>query len=162
MSNDADRAAVATGRLLAKKKLTISVCESCTGGMLSAAITSVPGSSRYFLGGVIAYSDAIKMSVIKVAPSVIRRSGAVSAASARAMALGVRKITGSDIGAAITGIAGPGGGSRHKPVGTVYIAMATKKKVSVRKYSFNGRRQMVRKSAIRETFALLKEMLNSL
>lgn len=162
MRNDADRAAAAAGRLLYKKKLTISVCESCTGGMLGAAITSVPGSSRYFLGGVIAYSDSMKMSVVKVAPSVIRRSGAVSAASARAMALGVRKITGTDLGAAITGIAGPGGGSRHKPVGTVYIAVAAKNKVAVRKFSFHGRRKTVRESAVRETFALLNEMLSRL
>lgn len=151
--------ATAVGRLLAAQHLTLSVCESCTAGALGAAITQVPGSSQYFLGGVIAYADAIKTSVVGVAPSLLRRSGAVSAAAARAMALGVRRLVGSDTAVAITGIAGPAGGSRRKPVGTAYIAVAVRKRITVRHYAFRGGRQTIRKSAVRAALVLLRQML---
>lgn len=151
--------AAAIGRLLAAQELTLSVCESCTAGLFGAAITEIPGSSRYFAGGVIVYSNAIKTSLVGVPSSVIRRSGAVSAASARAMAVGVRRLTGSDIGVAITGIAGPGGGSRRKPVGTVYIAVAARKRIAVGRHVFRGGRQAVRRSAVRAALARLHQML---
>ena len=147
------------GRLLAARNLTVSICESCTGGMLGAAITSIPGSSKYFLGGIIAYSNAVKTRSVGINPSALRHEGAVSALIARQMALGVKRKLRSDIGVGITGIAGPGGGSRNKPVGTVYIAVAVRKKILVKGYRFKGGREAIRRAACEHAFVLLREIL---
>ena len=147
------------GKLLTKKQMTLTVCESCTGGMLGSIITSTPGSSRYFVGGIIAYSDFIKKKIVGVKGSTLKRSGAVSAEVAKEMALGVRRKMMSDIGIGITGIAGPTGGSREKPVGLVYIGVAMKRKVFARRFLFEGGRQTIRKSACIEALGLLKKIL---
>ncbi|MDH4210280.1 MAG: nicotinamide-nucleotide amidohydrolase family protein [candidate division WOR-3 bacterium] len=150
------------GGMLLERKLRISVCESCTGGMLGAAITSAPGSSRYFAGGVIAYSDAVKKNVVGVKRSTLERFGAVSAQTAREMARGVRNRMRSDVGVAITGIAGPNGGTAKKPVGLVYIAVAAGKRCKVKRFMFIGGRQTVRKSSVKKAFDMIREMLRVL
>src|SRR5437867_2067211 len=103
------------GELLASSGMTLALAESCTGGLLGDMLTDVPGSSAYFLGGVVAYHDDLKTALLDVPPAVIRQYGAVSAECALLMARGVRGITGADIGISITGIAGPGGGTAAKP-----------------------------------------------
>jgi nicotinamide-nucleotide amidase len=149
------------GKLLATKKLTISVCESCTAGMLGAAFTSISGSSKYFQGGFIAYSDTVKKKIVGVKARTLEHFGAVSAESASEMALGVKKKIKSDIGIAVSGIAGPGGGSKEKPIGTVYIAVAMKKTVTVKRFLFKGRRQTIRRSACKHALELLREELRN-
>jgi nicotinamide-nucleotide amidase len=112
------------GRLLGERGVTVAVAESCTGGLIGHRITEVPGSSRYFLLGAVTYSNEAKRSVLGVRREVLRRYGAVSTETAEAMAEGVRRVAGADVGVATTGIAGPGGGSPSKPVGTVCVALA--------------------------------------
>lgn len=103
--------------------LTVSTAESCTGGLVAHALTEIPGSSAYFLGGVVAYADATKQAELDVPKGLIERHGAVSAQVARAMAEGARRRVGSDLAVSVTGIAGPGGGTDAKPVGLTYIAV---------------------------------------
>ncbi len=146
-------------RLLRARQLTVSVCESCTGGMLGAVITAVPGSSAYFLGGVIAYANSAKTRIVDVRPSLIKRFGVVSDEVAREMASGVRKRLGSHIGIGVTGIAGPDGGSREKPVGTVFIAIARKTSVTVKRYTFKGSRKKIREAACKHALEQLEELL---
>lgn len=159
MTNDALIRLV--GRILVRKRLTISVCESCTAGMLGALLTRIPGSSQYFVGGIIAYSDRVKRIIVGVRAQTLKHFGAVSAESAREMAKVVRRIMKSDISVAITGIAGPGGGSTDKPVGTVYIALAKKRGVVVQKFRLRGRRQTIRQSACKYALELLSRELSN-
>lgn len=114
----------AVGELLLKKGLSIATAESCTGGHIGHLITRVPGSSRYFMGGIIAYSNEVKERQLGVKPETLKNHGAVSEATIREMAENVRKILNTDIGVASSGVAGPGGGSPEKPVGTVWVAYA--------------------------------------
>jgi PncC family amidohydrolase len=143
-------------KILLKKKLTLSICESCTGGMLGSIITSVPGSSKYFRGGIIAYSNEVKRKIVGVKPDTLRKYGAVSAIVAQEMAKGVRQKLKTAIGIGITGIAGPKGGSKKKPVGLVYIAISQKRRIIVRRHQFKGNREKVRKRACEEALSLLK------
>lgn len=128
------------GNLLREKGLTISAAESCTGGYLSSEITDVPGSSRYMMGGVVAYSNEAKSNLLGVDPAIIEQAGAVSMESAMAMARGVKKRFGSDIGVSTTGIAGPGGGSEEKPVGLVWMGFCIREKEFALKAQFSGDR----------------------
>ncbi|HET7034765.1 MAG TPA: nicotinamide-nucleotide amidohydrolase family protein [Thermomicrobiaceae bacterium] len=111
--------------LLPRHGLTLATAESCTGGLVAQRITSVAGSSTYYVGGVVAYSNELKMSLLGVPPELLERHGAVSRQCALAMAAGIRERTGAAIGVATTGIAGPGGATATKPVGLVYVACAT-------------------------------------
>jgi nicotinamide-nucleotide amidase len=121
---------------LGMKGATLAVAESCTGGMVAERITSIPGSSRVFLGGAVVYSNELKNIFAGVDPALIAQHGAVSAQVAKAMADGIRKKTGATIGLAVTGIAGPGGGTEEKPVGLVYIAVAHGKEIEVAEKNF--------------------------
>ncbi|KPK26696.1 MAG: hypothetical protein AMJ61_08160 [Desulfobacterales bacterium SG8_35_2] len=120
-----DTIASVVGKLLLKQGKMLATAESCSGGLIGHKITSVPGSSRYFAGGVIAYSNDLKEKLLGVESELLSRHGAVSSAVAKAMAAGIRSKTASDIGLSVTGIAGPSGGTREKPVGTVFIALST-------------------------------------
>ena len=113
------------GKLLRSKGLTVSVAESCTGGRLGDMLTDVPGSSDYFIGGVISYGNDAKVSLLGVKPRTLKAKGAVSEEVAIQMAAGVRTKVGADIGIGITGIAGPAGGTPTKPVGLVYVAVSS-------------------------------------
>jgi len=145
---------------LKAKNLTLSVAESCTGGDLGNRITNVPGCSQVFLGGVIAYANEIKKELLKVEEKVLLKHGAVSAAVAKEMAAGVKKLTGSDIGIAITGIAGPGGATKGKPVGLVYIHLcANDREMGIYKIS-PGHRQLVKTRTVNYALNLLKRYLS--
>ncbi|MDD5265381.1 MAG: nicotinamide-nucleotide amidohydrolase family protein [Candidatus Bipolaricaulis sp.] len=138
--------------LLAKELLgrgwTLAVAESCTGGGLGARITGTPGSSAYFLGGIIAYDNRVKKDMLGVPETVFAESGAVSRASAEAMAAGCLQRFGADVAVSITGIAGPGGGTPDKPVGLVYIAVATRSSERSEENRFSGDRASVRRQAV--------------
>jgi len=132
------------GELLRRKGLTLSLAESCTGGLVAKLVTDVAGSSEYFLEGAVTYADAAKIRVLGVSPALLAEHGAVSSEMAMAMATGMRNNSGSDIALAVTGIAGPGGGSAEKPVGTVFIALATAAGCRAQGYRFSGSRDEVR------------------
>lgn len=124
--------------------LTLAVAESCSGGLIAKCITDVPGSSAYFLEGLVTYSNDSKMRLLGVPPDLLNSSGAVSSECASAMAKGVRQVSGSDLGLAVTGIAGPDGGSEDKPVGTVFISLAAPDGCWTKRFRFNGSRDEVR------------------
>ena len=147
------------GKLLKTKKLTVSVAESCTGGMLGEMITRIPGSSEYFQGGVISYSAKVKEDLLKVPPEVIKKYGEVSKEVAQLMAEGVRRCCHSDIGISITGIAGPGGATEKKKVGLVYMALADDKKTITQKHQLFGDRQLIRLRASRRALNMLRMYL---
>jgi nicotinamide-nucleotide amidase len=138
---------------------TLSVAESCTGGLIAQRITSIAGSSKFFIEGVVAYSNDAKTRALGVEPILILEHGAVSAPVAEAMAEGVRKRTGTDFGLSVTGIAGPGGGSVEKPVGLVYIALADDLTTQHRKLMLPGDRNLVRWRASQAALDLLRRRL---
>jgi nicotinamide-nucleotide amidase len=157
---DDDRFEQVIGLLLTMKRKTLSVAESCTGGLIMDMITNVPGSSEYFLGGVVAYSNELKMKKLKVPKSVLDKSGAVSEEVALAMAEGVKQFSSSDIGLSITGIAGPTGDTPTKPVGMVCMAIAWEGGCASRHYNFLGtRREIKEQSAIACLDMLRKHLL---
>ena len=126
---------------MTERKLTLAVAESCTGGLITDRLTDIPGSSAFFERGVVTYSNAAKIALLGVPEAVIREHGAVSAETARLMAEGVRKSAGTDLGLAVTGIAGPSGGTEAKPVGTVFIALACGETTVCRPYAFRWERR---------------------
>lgn len=130
--------------LFHRHKLTLSLAESCTGGLVAKRITDIPGSSAYFLEGAVTYADRAKIRALGVSPRLLAEQGAVSADVAMAMARGIREVSGSDIALAITGIAGPEGGSGEKPVGTVFLALATPAGCQAQGYGFSGSRDEIR------------------
>ncbi|MBI3564297.1 MAG: CinA family nicotinamide mononucleotide deamidase-related protein, partial [Elusimicrobia bacterium] len=139
----------ALGERLKHRKLSLAVAESCTGGLLGGRITSVAGSSSYFVGGVLSYSNAVKIRQLRVPSKMIVRHGAVSQECASAMARGVRKLLRSDLGVAITGVAGPGGGTQDKPVGLVFVAVSGPGRAeAVKRLEINGPRDAVRGRAV--------------
>lgn len=147
------------GELLKAKKLSLSTAESCTGGGIAALITSVPGSSDYFNGGIVAYSNEVKMSLLHVSAETLERYGAVSRETVTEMAKGAMKTLKTDCAVATSGIAGPGGGTPEKPVGTVWIAAAYKDEiVTMKQEGDDGRVGNVQKS-IRNALLLLCERL---
>jgi len=147
-------------KLLDKKELKLTVAESCTGGRLGSRLTEIPGSSSYFLGGIIAYSNEIKEQLLKVNYDTLNKFGAVSSETAIEMANGVKKLLGADIGVSITGIAGPDGETKEKPIGTVYIGLSFDKKTFARHFHFWGRRDDIRYRATQEALRLIWEELN--
>ena len=142
------------------KGLSIAVAESCTGGLIGQRLTSVPGSSAYFDRGVVPYSDRAKVDLLKVPEALIRAKGAVSGEVAQAMAEGVRELSGADLGLAVMGIAGPTGGTKEKPVGLVYLALADKRTAIVRSHLFSGDRDGIRCRASQAALDLLRRYLS--
>jgi len=130
--------------LFREKGLTLALAESCTGGLVAKRITDQPGSSAYFLEGVVTYADTAKAKYLEVPLQLLAEKGAVSGEVAMAMAKGMRRVSGSDIALAVTGIAGPDGGTPEKPVGTVFIALATRAGCHAKRYAFSGDREEIR------------------
>lgn len=153
----------ALGRLLSIHGKTLSTAESCTGGTISQLITSIPGSSEYFLGGVTSYANSVKTGVLGVAPEIIEKHGAVSSECVAAMAEGVRRLTGSDYSVATSGIAGPGGGTPEKPVGTVWVGVSSQKGTETYKVQYKGdRKRNIERSAAFALNSIRKKILNEL
>jgi nicotinamide-nucleotide amidase len=148
-----------TGMYLAMKNATISVAESCTGGLLAERLTNVPGSSAYFMSGVVCYSNESKMELTGIPPLLLEMQGAVSAEVARGLAEGIRERAGTTIGVGITGIAGPTGGSPEKPVGTVHIAVASPAATEHRHAVFPGDRLRIRRQASQAALDLVRRVL---
>ncbi len=146
----------AAGRALIKAKRSLAVAESCTGGRLSDLITNTPGSSKYFKMGIVTYSDDSKIKRLNIEPGVIKKKGAVSKDTARAMAHNVRGISGARIGLAVTGIAGPDGGTKKKPVGLVYMALSSGKKDIVKEFRFHGTREEIKTRTCQHALELLR------
>jgi PncC family amidohydrolase len=144
---------------LARCRLTLAVAESDTGGLLLERLTAVPGSSAVVIGGVVAYADSLKTSLLGVPLEVLREHGAVSAEVAEAMAVGVRKLATADVGVATTGIAGPGGATETKPVGLAFVAVATAGRVEAREFRWHGDRAANRSASVAAAADLLHEII---
>ncbi len=145
---------------LFKKKLTISVAESCTGGLLSSTITSVSGSSKVFSLSLITYSNASKIKVLNIPKKIINKYGAVSEKVCLLMAKNLNKIIKTSISVSITGVAGPRGGSKKKPVGLVYIGIKKKNKTIIKKYLFKNKgRSYIQKSSVIKTLKLIMNLI---
>ena len=147
-------------KLLMKKKLKISVAESCTGGMLSSAITSVNGASKVFTMGLVTYSNQAKISILKVPKKIIQKHGAVCIQCCLSMVNNLSKISKSKVCVSITGIAGPSGGTKQKPVGLVYIGLKNGKKVIVSKSQFKNKgRSAIQKATVKKALNLILRQL---
>ena len=146
--------------LLKRKKLNIAFAESCTGGMLSSSITSVSGSSKVFTMGLVTYANQAKTSLLKIHPKIIKKYGAVSVQCCLAMVKNLSKISKSKVCVSITGIAGPKGGSKQKPVGLVYIGSRVGKKVIINKCNFKNKgRIFIQKQTVKKTLNLLAQLI---
>ena len=153
------RSDINLNQLLIKRAKTIAIAESCSGGLLANLLTNFSGSSKYFLLGIVAYSNQSKISLLKIPASLIKRSGAVSSPVAKHMAENVRRIASSDYGIGITGIAGPLGGTALKPTGTVFISVATRNKLITKKFHFLGSRLVVKRKSALKALSMLRELL---
>jgi PncC family amidohydrolase len=149
----------AIGNLLRGKGWTLSIAESCTGGLVSDRITNVPGSSDYFEGGMVTYSNESKAKHLRIPLDYIRRYGAVSPQVARKMAQGVRKAFSTTFGLSTTGVAGPTGGTKRAPIGRVFIGFADGRKTWVRKEDLKGSRREIKKQAAERSLEFLYEIL---
>ena len=150
------------GRLLMKNGLALAVAESCTGGLIGDRITDVPGSSRYFVGGVIAYSNGVKSKVLKVKPQTLAKWGAVSEQVVREMAAGACRRLKAQVGVAVSGVAGPGGGFKAKPVGFAYVCAMAGKRVMVERHLFRGGRRAVKEQSAEAALQLCRRMLEDI
>jgi len=147
-------------KILTKKKLKIAFAESCTGGMLASEITSVSGASKVFGIGLVTYSNQAKITVLKVNKSIIQKYGAVSPQCCEAMVKNLSKISKAQINVSITGIAGPNGGTKKKPVGLVYIGIKKNNKIFITKNVFKEKsRKAIQKSTIKKTFKIIKSLI---
>lgn len=149
------------GNLLKEKNLTISCAESCTGGLLTDRLTNVAGSSAYVKGAVVAYANEIKINLLRVNAETVKNFGAVSEQTAKEMAENVRQILNTNIGVSITGIAGPGGGTPEKPVGTVFIGISGDKGDKVEKFQFNGSRLEIKEKTVQAALVLIQVYLTN-
>ncbi|HEY3768038.1 MAG TPA: nicotinamide-nucleotide amidohydrolase family protein, partial [Candidatus Angelobacter sp.] len=147
------------GYFLGMREATLAVAESCTGGLLAERITSIPGSSRYFLGGAVVYSNELKTALADVPPQLIAEHGAVSSQVAIALAEGIRNKCKTTFGIGITGVAGPGGGSQEKPIGLVLTALADGKKTEVVERTFPGDRDRIRRWASQQALDMVRRKL---
>lgn len=160
VSSDGRTPEVVVGDALRARGFRVGVAESCTGGLLLGRLTDVPGSSAWVLGGVVAYDNDVKTVHLGVETELLRAHGAVSEPVAQAMARGVRARLHADVGVAITGIAGPDGGTPAKPVGTVVVAAVTPDADAVRTFSFHGDRRMVRQQAVAAALNMIRTALS--
>ncbi len=140
-------------------EMTIAVAESCTGGLICHRLTNISGSSDYLERGVVAYSNRSKIELLGVSDKVIREHGAVSEMCVRAMASGIKRLAGTDLGLSVSGIAGPTGGTLEKPVGTVYMALAWNEDVQSWRYLFGGHRAEIKQKASEEALVRIREHL---
>jgi nicotinamide-nucleotide amidase len=147
------------GKLLLEKGLTLGTAESCTGGMIASRLTDIPGSSDYFKGGIVSYTNEVKNKVLGVSQEILNTFSAVSRETAEAMALGAREIINADLGLSVTGIAGPGGGTAEKPRGLVYVALAAADKVICCEHHFAGSRAAVRQATVNSSLNMLRQYL---
>ena len=134
---------------------TLAIAESCTGGLIGDRLTNMAGASAFFLLGIVAYDYAAKTKILGVPSALLKKHGAVSSPVARVMAQGVRKILKTDYGLSVTGIAGPGGATKTKPVGLVFISVSTKQKTIVKKFLFKGTRLAIKKQAAQAALKML-------
>ena len=147
-------------KILTKKRLKIAFAESCTGGMLASEITSVSGASKVFGIGLVTYSNQAKITVLKVNKSIIQKYGAVSPQCCKAMVKNLSKISKAQINVSITGVAGPNGGTKKKPVGLVYIGIKKNNKIFITKNVFKEKsRKAIQKSTIKKTFKIIKSLI---
>ncbi|MBQ7920283.1 MAG: CinA family protein [Lachnospiraceae bacterium] len=146
--------------LLKEKNLKITCAESCTGGLISGRLVNVSGISDFYEAGIVTYANAAKERFLKVPGDMLEKYGAVSSQVAEAMARGAISFAGADVSIAVTGIAGPGGGTPEKPVGLVYMACCVRDEVTVRKHNFTGDRQSVRECTVQEALKLVIECLS--
>ena len=144
-----------------EKKLTVTTAESCTGGMIASSIVSVSGSSAIFKSSVVTYSNEMKSKILNIPLTLINENGAVSKVIAYTMAYNVLDLMNSDISIAVTGIAGPGGGSKNKPVGLVYIGIGTKQNIVTKKYLFKGNRLKIRQETTLEALKLSNKIIEN-
>jgi nicotinamide-nucleotide amidase len=144
-----------------KNGKTLSIAESCTGGLLQEMLTSHPGASVYFPGGIVSYSNSVKEEFLDVSAAILQKQGAVSQEVAVAMALGVKNKFATNLAAAITGIAGPDGGTKEKPVGTVYLSVTDGFKTKTELACFNGDRQSIRLKAAEKCIFMLLDLIDS-
>jgi PncC family amidohydrolase len=161
---DSDRLEQVVERLQAlclERRLTVATAESCTGGLVAKLITDVAGSSGYFRGGVVSYADDAKVRLLGVPEDELAAHGAVSAQVARSMAVRALSRTGADVAVAVTGVAGPGGGSSAKPVGLTYVAVADAAGVDVRRFVWTGDRSANRDASARAAIELLLERVSA-
>ncbi|MCX7785458.1 MAG: competence/damage-inducible protein A [candidate division WOR-3 bacterium] len=150
------------GNLLRKKQLLLSVAESCTGGLIADRITNVPGSSEYFIGGAVVYSNRLKNSICHVRNETLRKFGAVSKETVLEMAKGIKENFGADIGIGVSGIAGPSGQTAQKPIGLVYIGIATKKGQTYEEHHFTGTRRMIKEKSAMAALDLLRRTIETI
>jgi len=157
-----EQLAQAVGHVLRQRGLTLAIAESCTGGWIAQSITSIEGSSAWFERGFVTYTNVAKRELLGVSATTLARQGAVSEGTVRAMAEGALANSHADVALAVTGIAGPGGGSAEKPVGTVWIAWAGKRLETVgRRYSFSGDRAQVRRQSVAAALSGLIDFLGA-
>ena len=148
-------------KLLTKKKLTVSFAESCTGGLLASSITSISGSSKVFSMSFVTYSNYAKVKLLNVPKKTIKKFGAVSYETCLSMVKNLSKISQSNISVSITGVAGPNGGTKEKPVGLVYIGVKKGSKIIVRKNLFKSKKRIfIQKKTVKETLEILKTLIN--
>jgi nicotinamide-nucleotide amidase len=145
---------------LINKNITIATAESCTGGLLAHYLTSISGSSNYFIQGIVSYSNKAKEDLLNVKHSTLETYGAVSEQTSHEMAVGIRSNASVDIGVSTTGIAGPSGGTGEKPIGLVYIGIASKYNIQVKKYNLTGNRLENKETTCYEALKLIKHLLD--
>lgn len=150
------------GILLKKHKKTLAVAESCTGGLIANRITDIPSSSNYFGTGIVAYSNETKMKVLHVPKNILEEFGAVSPETAKAMAEGVRNLAKADIAISTTGIAGPTGATPTKPIGLVYISLATHEGIKTKEFHFKGDRLEVKRKASEKALRMVRDYLEKI
>ena len=147
-------------KLLSKKKLKISFAESCTGGLLSSSVTSISGSSKVFTVGLVTYSNQAKINILKVPKKIIMRNGAVSYETCLSMVKNLNKISKTNISVSITGVAGPKGGTKEKPVGLVYIGIKKGKKIIIKKNLFkNKNRNSIQRSTVKKALKMILDII---